>query len=409
MRILRVMVALLMMAMFLFCACAEDDDPYPSEQASATAITDSDGQAELDFGSHLITVNAVDFVPQPVNGITIVGHLFKDYLYIFAVGDDEWYSNHKLIPYSELDPSTGIIYAPKPSAPMEIEADAEITLERVTREVYSYADDPDYQDELFADDWANVITDEGTLSDVFDLITTIAKDQNVIITIGNDVALEANASIQTISMIVDSSTISSDTVFSVLIGLEFHLFDADTLTYSYIAYGDSLIPFIRISDATLVEGSFFCQFTLTWGEAPSDLDSHLWTPDIEGSTYHVYYGNPGEIAAAPYAFLDVDDVTSWGPEHIVIQQEFPGTYYYSVHHYAGTSNIPVSGAVVSLLKPDRSVQEFTPPNAVDTGEGWYWHVCTIDGTTGDIAEVGTMTETPPTTSGSPISLPAKSY
>lgn len=409
MKLFKGILLLLAVGGLLFCACAEEDNPYPSEPATATAITGSNGQAVLDFGSHVITVTAVDFIPQPIEGITINGYLFKEYLYLFAVGDESWYSNHKLVPYSEMESSQGTIYAAKPSSPETIEDYIEITLESITREVYSYTEDPQYQDELFVDDWATVITAQGTLADVYDIANTIAINRNVILAIGNEVALDANASVQTIAMVIDSNTVENDTVFSVLIGLEFHLFDADTLTYSYIEYGEEVIPFIMISNATLVEGSFFCQFTLTWGEAPNDLDSHLWTPDIEGSLYHVYYANPGAITEAPYAFLDVDDVTSWGPEHIVIQQEFPGTYYYSVYHFAGDSNIPASGTVVSLLKPDRSVQEFTPPNQLDTGQGWYWHVCTIDGTTGEIIEDGTMTEAPPTTAAMSYPMPSKEY
>ena len=80
-----------------------------------------------------------------------------------------------------------------------------------------------------------------------------------------------------------------------------------------------------------------------------------------------------------------------------------------VYHYAGDGNIPHSDAVVSLLKPDRSVEEFTPPNAVGTGVDWYWHVCTIDGTTGAVTEIGTMTQDPPFVTPTPTRMPPKAH
>ncbi|TPW17201.1 MAG: hypothetical protein FD130_750 [Halothiobacillaceae bacterium] len=83
---------------------------------------------------------------------------------------------------------------------------------------------------------------------------------------------------------------------------------------------------------------------LTWGENPDDLDSHLTGP-VEGSAtrFHVYFGSKGSQAAAPYAELDVDDTSSFGPEIITINRFTPGLYRYSVHHYSGSSTIPSCG------------------------------------------------------------------
>ena len=69
---------------------------------------------------------------------------------------------------------------------------------------------------------------------------------------------------------------------------------------------------------------FYLRLTLTWGENPRDLDSHLWTPSIEGSPYHVYFGSKGSENSRPYAQLDVDDVSSYGPENITIKRLFNG-------------------------------------------------------------------------------------
>ena len=49
---------------------------------------------------------------------------------------------------------------------------------------------------------------------------------------------------------------------------------------------------------------------LTWGASPSDIDSHLRTPD--GS--HVFYSSKGSLTTTPFASLDVDDVDGFGPK-----------------------------------------------------------------------------------------------
>jgi len=391
-------------------ACTTTKSPYPDAPGSGSAVTSSDGVAEIEVGEYTLTVSVVDFIPQPVSDVTVMAHLLKDYIYLFAVGNDEFYSTHKLVPYSIIDVQEDPGSMGKPAAPQSFSAEIEMTMERITRDVYSFEEEPEYQDSIPVDEWITPVIREGTLSDVYSLADSLCIDRNVIIHITNGVASQTNTSIQTISMVMDSTTITSDTVFSVLLGLEFHVFDADTLTINYFEYNDTtILPVIFISDAGLAAGGFFAQFTLTWGEVPEDLDSHLWTPTIGSSDYHIYYVNKGSISSDPYCFLDVDDVTSWGPEHVVIQQAFPGTYYYSVHHYAGEGNIPHSGAVVSLLKPDRTVEEFEPPNAVDTGVDWYWHVCTIDGTTGEVTEIGTMTMDPPVTTIAVDPMPSKAH
>ncbi|MCP4582559.1 MAG: hypothetical protein GY839_13200 [candidate division Zixibacteria bacterium] len=400
------------LTMLLFLACGEDDSPFPDSPASATGTTDNDGLAELDLGSHIITVSVVDFIPTTISGIAVTAHLLKDYLYVYAAGNDEFYSNFKLVSYADMEGNSGIIYAPKPASPQGaavFETNIEVTMERITRDVYSYNEEPAYTEDVQSDIWTTVTEGEGTLSDIYELANSIALDDAIFIHVVNDVATLTNAEVQTISIIMDDETITSDTVFAVLLGLEFHIFSADTLTYTYVDYGDITLPMIFINEATLVEGGFFAQFTLTWGEVPYDLDSHIWTPMIGVSSHHIYWVERGSIAGEPYVFLDVDDLFSWGPEHIVIQQEFPGTYYYSVRQFSDEGNIPNGDVKVSVLKPDRSVEEFTPPNVVGSGQGWYWHVCTIDGTTGIVTETGTMNEDPPVFAGQPDPMRSKPY
>ncbi len=199
-------------------------------------------------------------------------------------------------------------------------------------------------------------------------------------------------------------------VFYVVVALLHHLFAIKGWLINFMYHvSPTIIPVIFITDLNPGSGFVFAQINLIWGEFPQDLDAHLWTPTIEGFSYHVYFGNPGDLSGVPYAAYDMDADAGWGPERIVIGQAFPGTYYFSVQQYAGESSIPLSGALVSLIKPDRTAAEFSPPDSAGTGEGWYWHVCSIDGATGEITEINTMTQSPPVTTGVIEQLPAKAY
>lgn len=106
------------------------------------------------------------------------------------------------------------------------------------------------------------------------------------------------------------------------------------------------------------------RIVLTWGENPSDLDSHLLTP-----TGHVYFANP----SVPGSNLDVDDVTSYGPETVTIDSVDPNaSYTYYVHHFAGSGTLATSSAVVTLYYGDTVLTYPVPP-----GNGIYWHVFDI--------------------------------
>jgi len=78
--------------------------------------------------------------------------------------------------------------------------------------------------------------------------------------------------------------------------------------------------------------------TLTWGAIPRDLDSHLIIPPMTsgGSTGHVWYWSKGSATYYPFAALDTDDTTGYGPEVVTIYRTFQGTYRYHVHNYSVT-------------------------------------------------------------------------
>lgn len=130
------------------------------------------------------------------------------------------------------------------------------------------------------------------------------------------------------------------------------------------------------TDVTLPEclilGNAPLSVRLSWGLNPDDLDTHIIGPN----DYHIYFVNKGSLATAPFAQLDVDDTSSYGPE-VFTALSFPtaGTYHYSVHHYSGSSTISASPARVELTLEGRT-SIFLPP-AGQTANDETWNVFDI--------------------------------
>lgn len=133
---------------------------------------------------------------------------------------------------------------------------------------------------------------------------------------------------------------------------------------------------------------------LTWNVSPHDLDSHIWTPEIEGDSWHIYFGRKGYSHIAPYCSLDVDDVTSYGPEHITISRAYPGEYIYAVHQWSSDSTITGSGAVVRLYHYGDLLRTFNVPTEPANNRMW-WHVFKLDAVNGTITTLNTIEEDPP--------------
>lgn len=146
----------------------------------------------------------------------------------------------------------------------------------------------------------------------------------------------------------------------------------------------------------LTSGQF--RVILTWGQNPSDLDSHLTGPDTtDPNRWHVYYSNK---SAGDICGLDVDDQTSYGPETVTCPRTSstgitlrPGIYRYSVHHYTGSGTIGASGASVRLEFGNGTVYTYTPPESGFTGSKDVWTVFELtantDGTV-SVAPVNTI-------------------
>lgn len=118
------------------------------------------------------------------------------------------------------------------------------------------------------------------------------------------------------------------------------------------------------------------RIVLTWGNNPSDLDSHVVGTLSNGNNFHVYYADKyvydrnNEICN-----LDVDDTTSYGPETITLNTTTNKPYYYYVHRYNGNGYISTSDAQVKVYQGDRLVASFNAPT--DQGYADYWNVFAV--------------------------------
>jgi hypothetical protein len=119
---------------------------------------------------------------------------------------------------------------------------------------------------------------------------------------------------------------------------------------------------------------------LTWGLDPHDLDLHLWTLGTE-----IYWFYKGSLDTIPYAFLDVDDLDSYGPETITIGKLLD-TCKFSVKNYSGSPDITVSRAHIDFYKGASLIRSFDVPT---TGAGLWWYAFDLT-PTGAIIERNTI-------------------
>lgn len=124
------------------------------------------------------------------------------------------------------------------------------------------------------------------------------------------------------------------------------------------------------------------RIVLTWGQNPSDLDSHLLVPVSDTNPnegFHIYFGNKGSQNqdVYPHAYLDVDDTTSYGPETITIFRRLTQKYKYYVHHYSGTGDLANSSAVVKVYIGNQLVKNYNVPTQ-QTSDHRYWYVFDIN-------------------------------
>lgn len=132
------------------------------------------------------------------------------------------------------------------------------------------------------------------------------------------------------------------------------------------------------------------RIVLEWGELPTDLDSHLIGPTSSGSTFHIYYRDKvysenGTIIAD----LDLDDVTSYGPETTTIYNPIEGEYTFYVYNYSGSPSMSESGASIKVYSGDANEPKYVFNIPTDQ-TGRYWTVFTYNSKTRKITPVNVV-------------------
>lgn len=151
------------------------------------------------------------------------------------------------------------------------------------------------------------------------------------------------------------------------------------------------------------------RIVLSWGNAPSDLDSYLTGPKADGTRfnmgYHYDFDYPSGTTTrstdpttfqtirvagtATEAFVDVDNTSHGtssssnnGPETTTIVVPRSGNYKFYVHNYSSgtTSNISASGAQVKVYKGSSLLATYNPPSgAVGHDDVWAVFSMTVSG------------------------------
>ena len=131
------------------------------------------------------------------------------------------------------------------------------------------------------------------------------------------------------------------------------------------------------------------RIVLEWGENPRDLDSHLLGIDCNGKErFHTYYSKKKYVNnGVTEVELDLDDVTSYGPETTTIYKKSDNKYVFYVYHYSGSGSLSTSNAIVKVYIGTGSTAKYTFNVPNDGGNGRYWTVFEYDGKTGKVSSV----------------------
>jgi len=139
-------------------------------------------------------------------------------------------------------------------------------------------------------------------------------------------------------------------------------------------------------------GSAVMRFVLNWGNTPLDLDVHLVTPSIGNQSYHVYWAATGDSDSPPYAMLDYDVTTGYGPETMTIYDFYSGTYTFYIYNYSQSPDLSTSNGSVQIYGESGYITTVAVPT---NDSGLYWSVCTVDGSTGQVAIINDLVGSAP--------------
>lgn len=123
------------------------------------------------------------------------------------------------------------------------------------------------------------------------------------------------------------------------------------------------------------------RIVLNWGSSPYDLDSHLIGLKPNSDYFDVYYNDKiYTYEGDDMVNLDVDVISSYGPETITITNDINGVYIYGVHDYSNRNNtssksLSNSNCTVTVYSGDIAIDKFSIPT---NRTGTFWEVFEID-------------------------------
>lgn len=355
--------------------------------------TDYEGKTSFNIGGYEVEIYATDEIGNTVSNVQVVASVTSNYLIVFA-GTSSHY------PLYNIEPLSGYLNKRNLTEEKVIEP---ITIYLIFKAftlgyaIYDFLSETHIQDVLMEDDVTKrCIT--GDVNDLFNIITAldVFGVGGLIIQLSSQAASNLSTTVHALSFM--SEILGDPDLFGVSLADGLNILDQDIGLYCW-GEDESGFAFTPIYvESVELHRQFEYKFTLIWGENPRDLDSHLWTPSISGSSYHIYYDDMGSTDFSPYAELDVDDVQSYGPENISIKQFFSGTYYYSIHHYNDWEDdiglITTSQASVKVLGPQGVIYNIDVPSGY-AESGWWWNVFQINGSTGQISLINQISSEPP--------------
>jgi hypothetical protein len=189
------------------------------------------------------------------------------------------------------------------------------------------------------------------------------------------------------SFTLNSVPVGQQTVVATLAGFTANSVLANVREGETTIVGISLNPVVSSEQIRII---------LNWGATPLDLDAHLLVPS--SPPFHIFFPDSqrGTLLTSPYAELDHDDTSGFGPETITIAApisppppRFSGTYCYFVHNFLNDAPLTSSEASVQVLNGNSEIARYNMPTQ---GAGRDWEVFRLDGATGAITTVNRISD-----------------
>ena len=373
-----------------FSSCTEDDEGTNYDPEHVTGTTNAQGQLGLDLENYNVAITVLNEANTPVSGASV--DLFQGEAYsLLWVELAGYYPVFRILQLGSQELYT-----------------INLTLIESGGFFQIFEADPPHIAHLFTDGSVTAHCFEGTLSDMYNAADTALGGYWAIRVSGEAAAL-GDPGIVNLGLFTYGLSVE---YFEQLMFAAASLYQGDVVQFCLytIEVDDQLyyLPYLHINDVVqLQDTEYDYKFILTWGVAPRDLDSHLYTPEIDGTTHHVYFANSGSSTTAPYAWLDVDDTSSYGPEATTIEELYPGTYTFAVYDWSGDGQLSTSQAHVEVFNGRDRVGGYDVPAAGGDGPYWWWTVGTVDGATGAFTLVNTLAPNPPASVGRHEPMPSK--